>query len=315
MRLSTGRPKRSPATPPSHHGKGSVSSQQNSVRHAARERAEAELADAGDRAAVLDAHRRPRLPPRHHEPVGGVQRPDARQAVELGADALVLLAAERDAARRRASTRCGSRCARPRATRSSGGRGDRRADVDGDAHRASTSRSTLGRLLGRHGVHEDAGRLLEAGRSPRGAGSPRRTSGTARPSRGARCARRRCRARRRARRRRRCERVAQRDRDGVELVVGGAVEARRRRRRARRGAGTATPTRAGTRRDRRRRARLHERRRRAASASTRSMPGVAEPADAPRRPRAARRRARTPARAGARSTRPRPCRWLMMATP
>ena len=62
MRLSTGRPNCSPATLPSHHGNVSRLLPAELGGVAARERPQAELADAGDRAPVLDAHHRARAP-------------------------------------------------------------------------------------------------------------------------------------------------------------------------------------------------------------------------------------------------------------
>ena len=107
---------------------------------AAGERAQPELARAGDRAPVLDAHRAPRLPSRHHEVVGGVERADACHAVERGADAGVLLAAEGD--RLGVEHPLGVRLdALDRAPHLVGGRGDGGADVDGDAHADALRRS------------------------------------------------------------------------------------------------------------------------------------------------------------------------------
>ena len=60
------------------------------LRGAITPRVQPELAVAGDGTAVRDPHRDTGLPHRHHEVVGGVERADARQAVELRADTRVL---------------------------------------------------------------------------------------------------------------------------------------------------------------------------------------------------------------------------------
>ncbi len=153
-----------------------------------------------------------------------------------------------------------------------GRRRDRRADVDGDAHRSAAARGACsgGTVLTRMPV---------ACSKPAGTDDARDDLDVPverlrrRPGRcGARCARRRCRARRRARR------AARRSasRSATAIASSTASSARSKRGagvdRARCGAGTATPTRTGTTRSRRRRARDDELRRGAASACTRSTP-------------------------------------------
>ena len=114
---------------------------------AAREGSQPELADAGDRAAVLDPHHRARLPRGDHEVVGGVQRPDAGQAVELGADTGVLRRAEGDGLGVEHPLGVGLD-ALDRLPHRVGRSGDGDAEVDGHTHRATSRSSAAARSGG-----------------------------------------------------------------------------------------------------------------------------------------------------------------------
>ncbi len=130
--------------------------------HPAGERVQREPALSGDDAAVLDAHHHARSPLGDRHDVRGRERPHLGQALELGADARPLLAAERD--RDRVRHPLGVRLevlhrGPDRVRRDADGLGQ----PDLDRHDALASRRRAAAELGGDRVDEDAGPLLEPG--------------------------------------------------------------------------------------------------------------------------------------------------------
>ena len=130
--------------------------------HPARQRVQREPALSGDDAAVLDAHDHARSPLCDRHDVRGRERPDLRQALELGADARPLLAAERDCDRVRhpLGVRLEVLHRGPdRVRRDADGLGQPDLDRHDAARLAQAGRGELGGDR----VDEDAGPLLEPG--------------------------------------------------------------------------------------------------------------------------------------------------------